>query len=60
MQQEQGKRRGRGSASKAKDRGRDTDVILGEGDFSRGPLKAVIPAKAGIHWEVRLIRAQQF
>jgi len=33
---------------------------LGEVDFSCGPLKAVIPAKAGIQSEVRLIRAEQF
>ena len=33
---------------------------LGEVDASCGPVKAVIPAKAGIQWEVRLIRAEQF
>jgi len=33
---------------------------LGEVDFSCGPVKAVIPAKAGIQWEARLIRAEQF
>jgi hypothetical protein len=32
---------------------------LGEGDFSCGPLKAVIPAKAGILWGVRLISAEK-
>jgi hypothetical protein len=33
---------------------------LGEVDFSCGLVKAVIPAKAGIQWEVRLISAEQF